>query len=372
MKDKDQKMLFESYEIVMERQFYTNILLKEGYTHNQINDIIQTEGWDGVKKFTRRFAPAALGAMSLANSAMAADNNNTVNPNDPNQYRDNRPAAVEVVKKDQSSLQDKLYDAIIHSTKGFSVNKETLIRAIHTPEDAEKFLSAMTPKQRQTSMNVYGVEASKTALSKSEYNRLLTGNTGATTVGKNIYFGQRILNEPKEELLGNLSHELQHASDNVQYPMNEPDFDNKSLGWSQTGTDSNAQTSVAKINSNSIYAKNSAGSYKKGTGGTYISPKEIRGRIAGSRSYLGVVSTPEQFKQVWDNAQKEYNNTSRKDWFNDTIQQKIPVGMRQLIDIYNTSMDSKQDQQKLYNYIQRTVLDNSVAQNNQGSSKNIV
>jgi len=376
--NKDSKLLFESYELIVERQQYVNILLKEGYTYEQINSIIQTEGWEGVKKFARRFAPAALGAMSLANSAMAADNN-AINYNDPNQYRDNRPAAVEVqtqqqMSPEQRAFQDKIVSTIRNSDTGFSITKEALIKATSSAEDAEKFLSAMTPKQSQTRFNVYGWNAATKAFAPNYLNKMLSGAEGAWAItvhptgnsnNLSIIFKEKSSELSDREIINNIRHEVQHASDDTQYSRSSPDYDNK------TQEDTSWGGSLA-LHRDVPVASLKANSLNKGAAKRFISPDEIRGRIAGSRSYLGVVSTPEQFKQKWDEACKLYDQAKNpQEWFKDNVKFNIPENFKQLIYIYKSDMASSQDQQKLYNYIQRTALDNSVAKNADTSSQGI-
>ena len=371
MLDKESKLIYESYELLTQNQLCVNILLRENYTQQQIDYILQTEGWEGIKKAARRFAPAALGAMSLANSAFGADNRAT-NPNnlDMRQYADNVPTAVEVSKEtrltpEQRAYQDKIVNLIKNGDTGFGMSKEALIRATSTPEEAKTYLKAMTPKQRQTSFAVYGWKADTKAFKPEKLKQWIPSGAYAICSFSSrpfIIFSDKGTEQSNKDIIETLRHEIQHATDEVQYPRHGNDYDNRGRidnSWMGSPKKHRDQA-IADVEPFSDF-------YRKAH--VFISPNEIRGRIAGSRSYLGAITTPEQFKQKWDEAVKLYDQAeiwghgpkAVEEWFNNDVKFDLPLNFKQLIHFYKSEMKSEEDQQKLYNYILRTALDNSVA-----------
>ena len=257
---------------------------------------------------------------------------------------------------------DLLYQIITDpgATEPFQINKDFLIKTLSSPEDAKQFLSAMTPEQSQTEINVYGVAAAKKFLPPDFYNTLFgNGDTSAVTHEGIIYFGERANKESKNEVLADLRHELQHAIDRVAYPFNKTDYDNNAPTSSKK--DSPRIHSVAKSSDNNNY--DSSHTAYSDYMAAFISPEEIRGRIAESRNFLGVISNPQQFKEKWDEAQKEFSSADKKQWLDPSTNFKTPSAFRQFVYAYNMYITDPAEKQKLYNYILRTAMDNTVAQN---------
>jgi hypothetical protein len=270
---------------------------------------------------------------------------------------------------DQSNL-DLIYQAIIdeNETEPFQMNKAFIIKNSNTPEDAKTFLSSMTPKQSQTEINVYGIGAAKKNLSEKEYKEIFgSGDILAVTNDDGIFFGELAKEESRNDLINTLRHEMQHSIDRRIYPYDKPDYDNNPPS---SNFSSSARTkSVAKSGYNS---NNIIGSSYKDYLSAFISPSEIRGRISESRNFLGVITTPEQFKQKWDIAEQEFSRSVAGEWLSETAKKfKTPFGFRQLIYAYEKYITDPKEKQKLYNYILRTALDNSVAKTSNNNSEEV-
>lgn len=270
-----------------------------------------------------------------------------------------------LIKEEELSTEknkELLYQAIVDTegTEPFPVDKAFVLKILE-PKNAQAFLSSMTPEQRETVVNVYGVGATKKFLNKDRYNKIFGNNdVVAVSSSQGIFYSELANRVSKEDVLNNLLHELQHATDRVSYPHNKPDWDNNPP--TSDIANSPSRQSVAKSFDNSNY--NAEHNPYKDYMSTFISPGEIRGRIAESRKYLGVISTPQEFEQKWTEAQKKFSQRkSDKEWLDTGVTEStgIPDGFRQLIYIYNVYIKDPKEKQKLYNYILRTALDNSVA-----------
>jgi hypothetical protein len=273
-------------------------------------------------------------------------------------------------QNNQNNL-DLIYQVITdpNESEPFPMDKAFIIKNSNNPEDAKTFLNSMTPEQSHSEVNVYGVEASKKYLNKNLYSKIFGGgSTIAATLPDGIFFGENVRKQPKEEVINTLRHELQHAIDRKFYPYNKTDYDNNPPVIPVAN--SPRAKSVAKTTNNSNYDPEHS-SYKDYLS-SFISPEEIRGRIAESRNFLGAITTPEQFKQKWDIAEQEFSNAVIKEWLSENVTKfKTPIGFRQLIYVYDQYITDPIEKQKLYNYILRTALDNSVAKNSNNNPEEV-
>ena len=354
MSNKDNRLLVESYQLILERKYWVNALLNNSYSQEQIDYLLQREGWEGVKKAAKRYLPAALGAAMTFNNAFAANTQRE----DPLSYAQDEPGMVEVQKDiiritPQFSL-DNVYNAIVNSDKILHITKEQIIRSKYEAKEAETYLKAMTPQQKNTVIPIYSVKATVEFYGEN-HPELKNSTCWHSEKWDSVFFSPNVLDYSKKEVIDLLTHELQHATDDVQ-----------------TGITANDKVPVAAINQSSTEAD-----YAR----DIVTPLEIRAHVAESRMWLGPIRSQEQFKQKWDEAQKEFKQKSAdyssKDFRNYYLGAasnsifKVPEAFRRLVWFYNNVMASKTDQQKLYNYILKTALDNSVAKVDTSTAKNI-
>jgi len=366
MNNKDNQLLFESYQLILERKHWVNTLFSNGYSQEQIDHLLQTEGWGGIKKAARRYIPAALGAAMTFNNAFAAN----TQKEDPLSYAQDEPEMTQTTQStsagEASPYLDKLYAFITNGGKTpVRLTKEDLVRAAYSSDRAEVYLKSMTPKQKQTAVNLYSIKGSEAKIPEEN---AIRKNTLAVynPQTKSVFVFSKALKSSKQELIDTIVHEVQHASDSAQYPTSGKDWDNKQQGFFDVGPLAR-NVPVAKLDSTSSFNGKIQGTTGAKGGGDFISPTETRARVASARRWLGPITSAEQFKQKWEEAQNEFEYSNggqpfQKDYLNrENPNLKVPVNFRQLIWIYNREMASKAEQQKLYNYILRTALDNSVA-----------
>jgi hypothetical protein len=298
----------------------------------------------------------------------------------------------------------------LRAMKGFRIEtpyimtREKLIRFMYTKDDAEKILSNLTKKEKDITINYWGIIATEDKFGnklgdleldhKNDPLYYYRTNKGAF-YGRIYYFreGNNIYNlfdegwspiQPSTEnangmisTMERLRYEMQLASDKTLFPITGNDFDGNPMPARDlpvANLRSGSNVDPVQISPSVLRATIASTKWYFGTslldlnksGSNFIpfntKASVLREMIAANNWHYQHDSTPEEFLKNWNIAVKTYQTAGdKRSWLNGLYQiREIPWKLRQIIRIYMEEMATPEDKQKLQDYIQKCVLDKAV------------